>query len=41
MDPDTCRNSFFYSVVACVTHASIAYYKIIPKIFKNAANKQN
>ena len=41
MDSDTCNNSFFQSVIACVTHASIAYCKIIPNIFKMATNKQN
>ena len=35
MDPDTCNNSFFLSVIACATHASIVYYKIIPTIFKS------
>ena len=34
IDPDTCNNSFFQSVIACVAHASIAYYKIIPKFLK-------
>ena len=41
MDPDACNNSFFLNVIACVTHASIAYNKIIPKIVKNVAIKQN
>ena len=41
MNRDTCNNSFFQSVIACVTHTSIAYNKIILKTFQNAANKQN
>ena len=41
MDPDACNNSFFQNVIACATLALIAYYKIIPKTFKNVANKQN
>ena len=34
MDPDTCNNFSLQGVNACVTHASTAYYKIIPKICK-------
>ena len=41
MVPDTCNNSFFRSVIACATHASIGYFKNIPKTFENAVNKQN
>ena len=41
MDSDTSNNSFFQSVIACVTYASIAYCKIITKIFKMATNIQN